>query len=55
MEELKEILVGMLVLIYGIMFYIMGRTNFIETIIIRKLQDFINDVEEKEAEQEGEK
>lgn len=48
MEELKEILVGMLVLIYGLMFYIMGRTNFIETIIVRKLKEFISDAEETE-------
>lgn len=41
MNELKEILLGMIVLVYGIMFYIAGRTNFIEKVIIEKLNDFL--------------
>lgn len=40
MAELKEILLGMLILIYGIVFYIVGRTNFLEKFIIQKLNDF---------------
>lgn len=35
MAELKEILLGMLVLVYGIMFYIVGRTNMLEKFIMK--------------------
>ena len=43
MAELKEILLGMLVLIYGVMFYIIGRTNFIEKVLIKKINELIGD------------
>lgn len=39
MNDLKEILLGILVLIYGFVFYIMGRTNIIEKVIVHKLNE----------------
>ena len=44
MNELKEILLGIGVLIYGLMFYVIGRTNFLEKVIIGKLQEFLDSV-----------
>ena len=41
MGELKEILLGILVLIYGITFYIVGRTNFLEKVIIYKINELL--------------
>lgn len=35
MAEWKEILLGMLVLIYGIMFYIVGRINLLEKFVLK--------------------
>ena len=40
--ELKDILLGMLVLIYGIMFYIVGRTNLLEKFVL-KLNKMLED------------
>lgn len=52
MAELKEILFGMLILIYGIVFYIVGRTNFLEKVIVQGLNDFIkNNSDEVELEE----
>ena len=34
MVDVKEILMGVLVLIYGIMFYIVGRTNLLEKFVL---------------------
>jgi hypothetical protein len=42
-NELKEILLGIGVLIYGLMFYVIGRTNFLEAVIVRRLQEFIDE------------
>lgn len=46
---MKEILIGILILIYGLMFYIVGRTNFLEAVIIRRLQEFLNSIEETDT------
>ena len=35
MVDVKEILMGILVLIYGIMFYIVGRTNLLEKFVLK--------------------
>lgn len=40
--DVKEILMGVLVLIYGIMFYIVGRTNLLEKFVL-KLNKMIED------------
>ncbi len=37
--DLKELVSGILVLIYGLLFYIIGRTNFIEKVIVYKLNE----------------
>ena len=42
MADVKEILMGVLVLIYGIMFYIVGRTNLLEKFVL-KLNKMIED------------
>ena len=42
MVDVKEILMGILVLIYGIMFYIVGRTNLLEKFVL-KLNKMIED------------
>lgn len=55
MNELKEILLGILVLIYGSIAYILGRTNFIEAVVISKLQGFVNGIKECEREESDEK
>ena len=47
MAELKDILLGILVLLYGLMFYTLGRINFIE-IVVRKLRDDIEESERKD-------
>ena len=49
--DVKQIVLGMLVLIYGIAFYIVGRTNLLEkfiTIINNKLNDMLNEVNKNE-------
>lgn len=48
MAELKDILLGILVVIYGLAMYIAGRTNIIENFFVRKMQDFVNDMSESE-------
>ena len=53
MSEWTEILVGILILIYGIMFYIIGRTNFLEKVIIGKLNKFLKSIEENDQEKGG--
>ena len=42
MVDVKEILMGILVLIYGIMFYIVGRTNLLEKFVL-KLNKMLED------------
>lgn len=42
MADVKEILIGVLVLIYGIMFYIVGRTNLLEKFVL-KLNKMLED------------
>lgn len=42
MAELKEILLGILVLVYGIMFYVVGRTNLLEKFVL-KLNKMLED------------
>ena len=42
MVDVKEILMGVLVLIYGIAFYIVGRTNLLEKFVL-KLNKMIED------------
>lgn len=54
MSEWTEILVDILILIYGIMFYVIGRTNFLEKVIIRKLNYFFKSIEENNQEKGGE-
>lgn len=56
MAELKEILTGILVLIYGIMFYIVGRTNLLEKFILKlnkMLEDATKTDEDMKKEDEG--
>lgn len=55
MNELKDLLLGILVVIYGLVMYIAGRTNIIENFFVRKMQDFVNDMSESEDTAEAEK
>lgn len=48
MIELKELLMCILIVLYGLGAYILGRINFIDNIIVRKLKDFVNDINESE-------
>ena len=41
-EAVKEIIMGAMILIYGIMFYIVGRTNLLEKFVL-KLNDMLED------------
>lgn len=43
MVDVKEILMGILVLIYGIMFYIVGRTNLLEKFVLKLNKMLEND------------
>ena len=43
MVDVKEILMGVLVLIYGIMFYIVGRTNLLEKFVLKLNKMLEND------------
>lgn len=45
---MKEILIGILIFTYGFIFYIIGRINLIEAVLVRKLQNFLNDTKESE-------
>ena len=47
MNELKDILLGIGVLIYGLMFYVIGRTNFLEKVIIDRFQKFLDSANTK--------
>lgn len=51
MTDLKEIVLGILVLIYGLVFYIMGRTNFIEKVIVYKLNEITKSLKDDECEE----
>lgn len=51
MVELKEILLGILVVIYGLVMYIAGRIDIID-FFVRKMQDFVNDLNKSEEENE---
>ena len=42
MADVKEILMGVLVLVYGIVFYIVGRTNLLEKFVL-KLNKMLED------------
>lgn len=54
MSEWKEIIEGILILIYGITMYVIGRTNFLEKVVIGKLNDFLESIEETDQEKGGE-
>ena len=43
MSDVKEILMAVLVLIYGIMFYIVGRTNLLEKFVLKLNKMLEND------------
>ena len=43
MVDVNEILMGVLVLIYGIMFYIVGRTNLLEKFVLKLNKMLEND------------
>lgn len=51
MTDLKEIVLGILVLIYGLVFYIMGRTNFIEKVIVYKLNEITKSLKDDDYEE----
>ena len=56
MADVKEILMGILVLIYGIMFYIVGRTNLLEKFVLKlnkMLEDATKTDEDMRKEDEG--
>lgn len=56
MADVKEILVGILVLIYGIVFYIVGRTNLLEKFVLKlnkMLEDATKTDEDMRKEDEG--
>ena len=56
MADVKEILMGVLVLIYGIMFYIVGRTNLLEKFVLKlnkMLEDATKTDEDMRKEDEG--
>ena len=56
MVDVKEILMGVLVLIYGIMFYIVGRTNLLEKFVLKlnkMLEDATKTYEDMRKEDEG--
>lgn len=54
MADLKELVIGILVLIYGLLFYIMGRTNFIEKVIVYKLNEITKSLKDEDyAEERG--
>ena len=56
MADVKEILMGVLVLIYGIMFYIVGRTNLLEKFVLKlnkMLEDATKTDEDIRKEDEG--
>ena len=56
MVDVKEILMGILVLIYGIMFYIVGRTNLLEKFVLKlnkMLEDATKTDEDTRKEDEG--
>lgn len=48
MADLKELVLGILVLIYGLLFYIMGRTNFIEKVIVYKLNEITKSLKDED-------
>lgn len=47
MIETKELLMTGAFLAYGIICYIIGRTNLLEAVIVRKLQDLSDGLEER--------
>lgn len=56
MVDVNEILMGVLVLIYGIMFYIVGRTNLLEKFVLKlnkMLEDATKTDEDMRKEDEG--
>ena len=56
MYDVKEILMAVLVLIYGIMFYIVGRTNLLEKFVFKlnkMLEDATKTDEDMRKEDEG--
>ena len=56
MADVKEILIGVLVLIYGSMFYIVGRTNLLEKFVLKlnkMLEDATKTDEDMRKEDEG--
>lgn len=56
MGELKEILIGMLVIVYGITFYIVGRTNLLEKFVLKlnkMLEDATKPDDDMRKEDEG--
>ena len=56
MADVKELLMGVLVLIYGIMFYIVGRTNLLEKFVLKlnkMLEDATKNDDDMRKEDEG--
>ena len=56
MDDVKEILMAVIVLIYGIMFYIVGRTNLLEKFVLKlnkMLEDATKTDEDMRKEDEG--
>ena len=48
MNELKELLMCLLIVVYGLGWYIVGRTNLIEHFVIKILNDLIRWYKESE-------
>lgn len=49
MNDLKEVLLGIFVAIYGLVFYIMGRTNIIEKVVVHKLNKITKSLNDEDC------
>lgn len=54
MDELKEIVFGIIIVLYGTSMYVIGRTNFVENVIIPKIIDFLEHFIENDQTDKGE-
>ena len=53
MDELKEILLGMLVMVYGIVFYIVGRINLLEKFVLKLNEMLVSNLESSNEQSDG--
>lgn len=54
MDELKEIVRCILIVLYGTSMYVIGRTNFVENVIIPKIIDLLEHFTENGQTDKGE-